>query len=70
LTGDKPAPQRDSAPPKPKSTRNTTQQSLGSGPPCPYEGHGPLYYWSPGKWFCAHSDHGGNGHFYTDKEVN
>lgn len=49
--------------------------SAGNGPPCPANGsHGRLYSWEgtragTSQWYCPHSDHGGNGKFFTDKEA-
>lgn len=46
------------------SRRVVVARGAGSGPPCPDE-HGPMYDWSLGKWYCPHSDHGGNGQFFA-----
>lgn len=45
---------------------------VGNGPLCPVDpSHGRLYSWDAGgKYFCPHSDHGGNGKFFTEREAN
>lgn len=43
---------------------------IGNGPLCPMvPQHGRTYQWTGGKFLCVHSDHGGNGKFFTDKEA-
>lgn len=64
----KPPPKEEKA--APRRVVRVTQvngRGNGNGPPCP-DGHGHMYDLN-GRWWCAHSAHGGNGKFYKETEV-